>query len=213
MRRGARVGAPLFPAAAALGASFGVLSRTAHFDALAAIVMSATTFAGSAQIATVSVLGAGGGVAAAVAAALLLNARYTPIGITVAQSFRGHVVKRFAQSQLVVDESWALAGGGTARFDRRTLLGVGGLLWVAWVGGTAVGALAGQAIGDPSAFGLDGAFAALFVALLAAQLTDRWRIAAAVGGAAIAAALIPFTPPGIPIITATAAVAFGWRRA
>jgi len=148
MRKGARVGAPLFPAAAALGASFGVLARTAHFDALAAIVMSATTFAGSAQIATVSVLGAGGGVAAAVAAALLLNVRYAPIGITVAQSFRGHVLKRFAQSQLVVDESWALAGGGTARFDRRVLLGVGGLLWVAWVGGTAVGALLGKAIGD-----------------------------------------------------------------
>ncbi len=105
MRRGARVAAPLFPAAAALGASFGVLARTAHFDALAAV----------------SVLGAGGGVAAAVAAALLLNARYTPIGITVAQSFRGHVLKRFAESQLVVDESWALAGGGTARFDRRVL--------------------------------------------------------------------------------------------
>src|SRR5258708_4845800 len=121
VRRGARVGAPLFPAAAALGASFGVLARTAHFDALAAIVMSATTFAGSAQIAAVSVLGAGGGVAAAVAAALLLNARYAPIGITVAQSFRGHVLKRFAQSQLVVDGSSALAGGGTARFDRPPL--------------------------------------------------------------------------------------------
>ena len=108
MRRGARIAAPLFPAAAALGASFGVLARTAHFDALAAVVMSATTFAGSAQVAAVSVLGAGGGVAAAVVAALLLNARYVPIGITVAQSFRGHALKRFAESQFVVDESWAL---------------------------------------------------------------------------------------------------------
>ena len=165
MRRGVRVAAPLFPAAFALGASFGVLARTAHFGAVAAVVMSATTFAGSAQVATVSVLGAGGGVAAAVVAALLLNARYAPIGITIASSFRGSILRRFAQAQLVVDESWALAGGGTPRFDRRVLLGVGWLLWVGWVGGTAVGALLGQAIGDPSAFGLDGAFAALFVAL------------------------------------------------
>jgi len=59
----------------ALSASFGVLARTAHFDVLAAVVMSATTFAGSAQIAAVSVLGAGGGIAAAVVAALLLNVR------------------------------------------------------------------------------------------------------------------------------------------
>jgi branched chain amino acid efflux pump len=208
VRKGVRLGAPLAPAAAALGASFGVLARTAHLDALAAIVMSATTFAGSSQVAAVSVLGAGGGVAAAVAAALLLNARYAPIGISVAQSFRGSVAKRLAQSQLVVDESWALSGG-----NRRVLLGVGTTLWFAWVGGTAVGAFAGQAIGDTGKFGLDGAFAALFVALLATQLTSRRRIAVAVAGAAIATALIPFTPPGIPIIAATGAVVLGWRRA
>jgi predicted branched-subunit amino acid permease len=131
MRRGARIAAPLFPAAFALGASFGVLARTAHLGSLAAIVMSATTFAGSAQVASASVLAAGGSVAAAVVAALLLNVRYAPIGISVAQSFRGSVIKRFAQAQLVVDESWALAGGGTTRFDKRVLLGVGAMIWFA----------------------------------------------------------------------------------
>ena len=212
MRRGVRLGASLVPAAAALGASFGVLARAAHIDAPAAIVMSATTFAGSAQVAAVSVLGAGGGVAAAAVAALLLNARYAPIGITIAQSFRGNVLTRLVESQLVVDESWALAGGGTKRFDRRVFLVVGVMLWVAWTGGTAAGALLGQAIGDPSALGLDGAFAALFVALLALQLGDRRRVAAAAGGAVIAAALIPSAPAGVPIIVATAAVLVGWRR-
>ena len=212
MRRGARVAAPLLPAAFALGASFGVLAKTAHMTAAAAVVMSATTFAGSSQVAAVSVLGAGGGVAAAVVAALLLNARYAPIGISIAQSFRGSVLQRFGESQLVVDESWALAGGGTQRFDRRVMLGVGAGLWVAWVGGTAVGALLGKIVGDTSALGLDGAFAALFAALLAAQLRDRRRIAAAAAGAAIALALVPFTPAGVPIIAASAAVLVGWRR-
>jgi 4-azaleucine resistance transporter AzlC len=213
MRRGLRVAAPLFPAAFALGASFGVLSRASHFGAAAAVVMSATTFAGSAQVASVSVLGAGGGVAAAVVAALLLNVRYAPIGITVAQSFRGTIWRRLAEAQLVVDESWALAGGGTPRFDRPVMLGVGTGLWFAWVGGTAVGALLGGVVGDPSAFGLDGAFAALFLALLVSQLGDRRTVAAAVVGAAIAAALTPLTPPGVPIIAATAAVVVGWKRA
>jgi branched chain amino acid efflux pump len=207
MRKGARLALPLFPAAAALGASFGVLARAAHFDALAAVLMSATTFAGSSQVAAVSVLGAGGGAAAAIVAALLLNARYAPIGISVARAFRGSIAKRFAQAQLVVDESWALSRG-----DRGVLLGVGTMLWFAWVGGTAVGALAGQAIGDTSKFGLDGAFAALFVALLATQLQSRPRVAVAVAGASIATALIPVAAPGIPIIAATAAVLVGVRR-
>jgi len=212
VRKGLRVAAPLLPAVVALGASFGVLARASHFSAPAAIVMSATTFAGSSQVAAISVLGAGGGVAAAVVAALLLNVRYAPIGITVAQSFRGPIWKRMAEAQLVVDESWALSGGGTTRFDRRALLGIGAMLWIAWVGGTAVGAFAGQAIGDTSAFGLDGAFAALFTALLAAQLRDRRRIVAAIVGGAVAAILIPFTPPGIPIIAATGAIVVGWKR-
>jgi 4-azaleucine resistance transporter AzlC len=213
MRRGSRLAAPLLPAAFALGASFGVLARSAHLDVAAAVVMSATTFAGSAQVASVSVLGAGGGIAAAVAAALLLNARYAPIGISIAGAFRGHPLRRFAEAQLVVDESWALAGGGTPRFQRRVLLGVGATLWVGWVAGTAAGAVAGEAVGDPSAFGLDGAFAALFTALLAAQLRARRPLAAALAGAAIAAVLVPLTPPGVPIIAATAAVLVGmWSK-
>jgi 4-azaleucine resistance transporter AzlC len=214
MRKGLRVVAPLLPAAFALGASFGVLARTAHFGAVAAVVMSATTFAGSSQVAAASLLGAGGSIAAAVVAALLLNVRYTPMGITVAQSFHGlRVVQRLAEAQLLVDESWALSGGGTRRFDRRMMLGIGAAMWFAWVGGTAVGALLGGVVGDPSSFGLDGAFAALFLALLVAQVTNRRAIAAAVLGAAIAAALTPLTPPGVPILAATAAVLVGWKRA
>ena len=204
--------APLLPAVAAFGASFGVLARAAHVGPLAATVMSATTFAGSSQVAAVSVLGAGGGVASAIVAALLLNARYAPIGISVAQHFRGSVLRRLGEAQLVVDESWALAGGGGARFDRRVMLGAGALLWVGWTGGTAIGAFAGGAIGDPNAFGLDGAFAALFLALLLGQVRGRRAVAAAVGGAAIAAALTPLARPGIPIVAATVAALAGLRR-
>ena len=205
--------APLVPAAAALGASFGVLARTAHVGAVAAVVMSATTFAGSAQVAAVSVLGAGGGVAAAVVAALLLNARYAPIGISIGESFRGRFLRRLAEAQLVIDESWALAGGGTPAFDRGVFLGAGVALWIAWTGGTAVGALLGGVIGNPSSFGLDGAFAALFLALVGSQLRNRRAFAAAGCGALIAVALTPVTPPGIPILAATAAALAGWRRA
>lgn len=212
LRRGVRTAAPLLPAAFALGASFGVLARTAHVGALAAVVMSATTFAGSAQVAAVSVLGAGGGVVAAVLAALLLNARYAPIGISVAHGFHGHPLRRLAEAQLVVDESWALSGGGTPRFERLVLLGVGATLWVGWVAGTAAGAVLGTVIGNPQTFGLDGAFAALFVALLASQLRGRRPVAAAVCGAAIAALLTPLVPAGIPIVAATAAALVGWRR-
>jgi 4-azaleucine resistance transporter AzlC len=209
-RDGVRAVAPILPAAALFAASFAVLARAADFDGFAAVVMSATTFAGSAQFAAVSILGAGGGVAAAILAAVLLNARYAPIGISVGPIFPGSVWRRIAEAQLIVDESWALSSRGQGRFDRGILVGAGAALWVAWTGGTVVGALAGGAIGDPNTLGLDGAFPALFLALLLPQLGGRQRRLAALAGAAIAFVLIPFTSPGVPVIGACAACAIGW---
>src|SRR5919197_570910 len=165
-RDGIRAILPLMPATVAFGASFGVLARAAGIDSLAALVMSATTFAGSAQFAVVSVLGAGGTAAAAIGAAVLLNARYVPMAFAAAGAFRGGPLRRLVEAQLLVDESWALSSreGG---FDRKVLLGAGGLLYVGWNAGTIVGVLAGDSLTDPSTLGLDAAFPALFLALVA----------------------------------------------
>ena len=210
-RDGARRIAPIAVAAAAFGASFGVLASTAGFDAVAAVVMSATTFAGSAQFAAASVLGAGGGVAAAAASASMLNGRYAPIGVSVAPVIRGGALRRLVESQLVVDESWALSRRPDGSYDRHLLIGGGLTLYVVWVGGTAAGAFAGDALGDPERYGLDAAFPALFLALLVPQVRSRRALAAALAGGAIALALLPFTPAGIPIIAASAACLLGLR--
>jgi 4-azaleucine resistance transporter AzlC len=193
------------------GASFGLLARAAGMGVLAPLVLSSTTFAGSAQFAVSSILGVGGGTFAAITAAVLLNARYAPISISVARLFHGPRLRRLAESQLIVDESWALSSRG-GRFDRRLLLGAGMVLYAAWVSGTAVGVLAGDALGDPKSLGLDGAFPALFLALLVPQLRAPRALLAAIVGGAIALVLIPVTPPGTPIVAASAACLLGLRR-
>jgi len=86
------------------------------------------------------------------------------------------------------------------------------LLYVAWVAGTAVGAIGGQALGDPTTLGLDAAFPALFLALLAPQVRRRKPLFVALLGGTIALALTPFTPPGVPIIAASVACLLGVRR-
>jgi 4-azaleucine resistance transporter AzlC len=212
LRDGARRAAPIGLAVAAFGVSYGLLARTAGMGRIAPIVMSATTFAGSAQFAVASILDAGGTVGAAILAAVLLNVRYAPISISIADLFRGPLLERLVQSQLIVDESWALAARGGGRFDRRILLGAGLLLYPVWVGSTALGVLGGGFLGDPERLGLDAAFPALFLALLLPRLAERRAPQAAVVAAVIALALVPFTPPGIPIVAASAACLVGWRR-
>jgi 4-azaleucine resistance transporter AzlC len=209
-RDGVRAALAVAATVSFFGASFGLVARSAGMGVVAPVVMSATTFAGSAQFAVSSILGAAGGAMSAIAAAVLLNARYAPISISVAGLFRGPRLRRLLESQLIVDESWALAARG-GRFDRRILLGAGLLLYVSWVTGTAVGALAGDALGDPKDFGLDGAFPALFLALLVPQLRTSRAAVAALCGAVIAFALIPVTPPGTPIVVASAACLIGLR--
>ena len=203
--------APLLPAVLAFAASFGVLAHAAGMGRAASIVMSATTFAGSAQVAVVSILGTGGTVVAAIAAALLLNARYGAIGVSVGAHFEGGPLRRILQSQLIVDESWAVTVRPDGSIDRRALVGAGGALWVCWIAGTAVGAFV--SLGDPGKLGLDGAFPALFLALLVPQLRTRVSRVAAVLGASIAFVLIPFTPAGVPVIAAACACLLGWKRA
>jgi 4-azaleucine resistance transporter AzlC len=207
-RAGVRAVLPLLPAVAAFGVSFGVLAQSAGMGAAASMTMSATTFAGSAQFAIVSVLGAGGTVAAAIGAAVLLNARYGPMGLAAADVFRGGPLRRLLEAQLLVDESWALSNRD-GRFDRRVMLGAGAGLYVGWNAGTAVGVLAGDGLADPATLGLDAAFPALFLALLAPLLHSRAARSAALLGAGVALALTPITPAGVPVIAATAACLVG----
>ena len=133
------------------------------------------------------------------------------MGIAVASSFEGSWLKRLFQSQLIVDESWAIALKRKGGFDVRILLGGGALLYVCWNAGTAAGVLLGDVVGDPNRLGLDAAFPALFLALLVSQLTGRREIVAALLGGGMALALIPFTPAGVPIIAGAAACLVGWR--
>lgn len=207
---GVRTALPLALAVLFFGASFGLLAIEAGMGRLGALAMSATTFAGSAQFAAASILADGGGVLAAIVAALLLNARYVPLSVGVASIFPGSRRQRLLEAQMIVDESWALAGR-SGRFDRGVLVGAGALLYVSWLGGTAIGTVVGDLL-DPEAIGLDAAFPALFLALLAPYLRSRRALATALVAGAITLALLPFTPPGVPIVAAGLACLIGLRR-
>jgi 4-azaleucine resistance transporter AzlC len=208
-----RAVAPIAVAVVAFGASYGILARDAGMGVAAPIVMSLTTFAGSAQFAVASVLESGGAVAAAIVAAVLLNLRYLAIGASVAPSLRGGPLRRLAEGQLAVDESWAIAQRD-GEVDRDRMIGAGLVLMVAWCAGTVAGVLGGSALGDPSDYGLDAMFPALFLALLVGQLDGPRARASALAGGLIALALTPLVPPGIPIVAAAAGavVALGVRR-
>ena len=202
---------PYAAAGVLLAISFGVVAQPLMGN-VAPIVMSALVFAGSAQFAATAVLAAGGGAGAAIAAGVLLNLRYVPMGIALAPSLRGGPLRRAAIGLSMIDFSWAAASRGGGRFDPTFMVGATLPSVPCWIGGTAIGVFAGDLIGDPAALGLDAIFPAFFLCLLyEGELRPGLPSVVAGLGALIALALIPFTPAGVPIIAASAAALLGLR--
>jgi 4-azaleucine resistance transporter AzlC len=200
--------AAIFAATSGLIAiSFGVLARTGGISLPMTCVMSLVVFAGGAQFLAIATIASGGTPLAAVVGGIVLNARHLPYGLAVAPFLRGPLWKRALSSQIVLDESTALAlAQPTPELGRLAFYACGCMLFVAWNVGTLVGALAGGAIADPSALGLDAAFPASMLALLSPLVRRREVRAAALAGAAIALAATPFTAPGVPILLAATGV-------
>jgi 4-azaleucine resistance transporter AzlC len=188
-------------AVSAVGASFGAISVASGLPLWLPSVMSVLVFAGGSQFLMVGVLGAGGSPIAAVLGGLVLNARHLPYGIAVADAIGRGRLARLIGSHLLIDESvaFSLAQRDPAR-ARTAYWATGCTLFVTWNTGVIVGVLAGRAIGDPSAFGLDAAFPAGLLALLLPSLRDRAVLRPALLGAVIALAAAPFLPPGVPVL-------------
>jgi 4-azaleucine resistance transporter AzlC len=211
-REGLRASTPYAVASLLLSFSFGAVAVAAGLSPWAAVVMSAIVYAGSAQFASIGILSAGGGIGAAVAAAALMNSRFLPMGVALGPSLPGGRLKRALQGQTVVDSSWALALREDGSFDRAFLFGHSAGQYVCWVSGTALGVLGGGV--DTEALGLDAVFPAFFLALLIAELRKgtRTSLGVAVVGAALALALVPVTPVGVPVLVASCAALVGLRR-
>jgi 4-azaleucine resistance transporter AzlC len=192
------------------GISFGVLAVAAGLSPAQACVMSMLTFTGASQFAFIGVLAGGGGVSAAMGPAVMLALRNAAYGLSLASILPERLPARVLLSHLVIDESTAMARAqddpGAAR---RAFLLTGASVWLCWTAGTLAGALLRGGLGDPRTLGLDAMFPAAFLALLAPQLRRPGAPVAAVAGAVIAIALLPFAPAGVPVIAALAGVVPG----
>lgn len=210
---------------AIVGVSFGATAVAGGLPWWVPIAMSLLVFAGGAQIAAVGVVLAGGSPLAAVAAGAVLNTRLFPYGLAVADVTAGtggtggpsrsparRWLTRLLGAQLVTDESVAFALPHTHPARRRAGFWTCGLaLFTSWNVAVLLGVLAGSAVRNTAAFGLDATFPAVLLALALPTLTDRRTGAAAIGGASAAVALTPLLPAGLPVLAALGGLVALWR--
>ena len=185
------------------GISFGALSITAGLNLWQTMALSILMFSGGSQFAFIGVIGAGGAAATAVATSGLLGIRNGLYGVQLGPLLAIEGWKRVVAAHFTIDESTAVSTAQTTRPLRRTgfwWAGVG--VFVGWNSFTLVGALVGNALGDPKTWGLDAAAAAAFLALLWPRLARRPAQVCAGLAAVIACVLVPFAPAGVPILGA-----------
>lgn len=194
------------------GLSFGALSVAAGLTVLQTVALSALMFTGGSQFAFIGVIGAGGAPTAATAAASLLGVRNAVYGLQMTALLRPRGWRRFAQAHVTIDESVATAVAQDDPTERSRGFWVAGLgVWTLWNLFTLLGALAGDAMGDPRMWGLDGAAAAAFLGLLWPRLKARQPLAVAAVSAVVTVAVVPAVPPGLPLVIAAAVAAtIGW---
>lgn len=196
-----------------VGITFGVLAEASGLSLPQSVAMSALVFTGASQFAAVTVISAGGTEFAAVASGMVLALRNGFYGPSVAPLFSTSKLKKLASSQFVIDETTAMATAQTTpEIARKAFWTTAAWLYTLWNVGTVVGVLAGNVIADASVWGLDAAFPAAFVALIVPHIRTTPGRTAALAGAAIAIALFPFTPPGVPILASVAGIVAGYLR-
>jgi predicted branched-subunit amino acid permease len=192
-------------ATGAYGVSFGAIAVAAGFSTAQACALSLLVFTGASQFALVGVVASGGAPLSGAATALLLGSRNTLYGLRLASLLRLHGLRRFTAAHLVIDESTAMAlKPRDTRNARLGFFATGVAVFVLWNLATFVGALGGQALGDPRTYGLDAAVPAAFLALMWSRLDSARTRVVAVVASALALSLVPLIRPGLPIIAAAA---------
>lgn len=170
------------------------------------IALSALLFSGASQFAVVGIVAAGGAGGAAVATSTLLGMRNGLYGLQMSRLLGVRGLRRVPAAQLTIDESTAVAIAQPERSAQRLgFWGTGLSVFVLWNLTTILGAVVGNALGDPKRFGLDAAAPAAFCALLWPRLKSGDARAVAAVAAVIALVVAPHAPAGIPVLVAALA--------
>jgi len=187
------------------GISFGALSVSAGLDIWQTQVLSLLMFSGGSQFAFIGVIAAGGpaAVGAAIVSAWLLGVRNGFYAVSMSPVLQTLGLKRLIAAQLTIDESTAVSTAQASMPQKR--LGfwlTGASVFAFWNSMTLLGAVLGNALGDPKAWGLDAAAAAAFLGLLWPRLRERQALAVAALAFVIAVVATPSLPAGLPVIIA-----------
>lgn len=160
---------PIAISALVYGLVFGILSRQVGINLIESLLMSSLVFAGSAQFIVLDLWKMPLPIETIILTTLIVNLRHLLMSASLAPwlSSQPRAVI-YCSLFFMSDESWALTMNEFAKGGRNAafLLGSGLTLFIAWLSATFIGQTVSNSLQDPSRFGLDFAFTAVFITML-----------------------------------------------
>jgi 4-azaleucine resistance transporter AzlC len=210
LRRGFLAVVPLWPGVMSFAVAYAVLARSSGYSAVETQLMTLLVFAGSAQLAMVTLYAGGAAAITIVLTAMILNLRHILYGLSADRQLdRDEQPRRSIVAFFLTDETYGIttrewqAGRGSAAF----MLGTGLGLYVAFAIATLAGFLFGSLIPYIDESGIDFIFPLSFLALLVPLVRSRTQSAVAVIAAVVALFAGQFLNGGMTILLATMAAA------
>ncbi|MBQ9760954.1 MAG: AzlC family ABC transporter permease [Clostridia bacterium] len=197
---GLRDGVPIGLGYLSVSFGFGITAVGQGLHILEALLISMTNLTSAGQVAGVTVMVAGGTVAMIVAemilTQLIINLRYSLMGITLTQRLDSNCTTRhrLLMSFGMTDEIFALAASKPYPVGPSYFYGLMTAPYIGWAGGTLLGALAGQILPMSVRLALGIAIYAMFVAIVLPPMRRERGVLMVVAIAAGLSCLIRYLP-------------------
>ncbi len=217
VRRGFIAAQPLAIGVFIYGVTFGLLALGSGLSLINALLMSASVYSATAQVAALSAMAQGASILVCISTVVLLNARYLLYGATL-RPWLGHASPTDAYGSLYLlgDANWMLSmrAHDAGEDDAGFVLGSGLATFLPWLAGTLLGGAVGQWIPGPRTLGLDFLLVAFCTAMLIGMWRARTSLWPALAAFAAAVAADRWAPTGWTVLAAGLAgtAVAGWRH-
>lgn len=193
---------------------FGITAVGKGLSGLEAILISLTNLTSAGQLAGITVIAAGGSILELVLTQLIINLRYSLMGLALTQKLDKSftTLHRLIISFAITDENFAVAAAEKGTLSRTFMYGLITLPPIGWTLGTALGAYAGQILPASVCSALGIAIYSMFIAIIIPDTkTEKGVLLAVILSSALSCAFyfLPFlsqVPQGFAIIICAVAV-------
>lgn len=197
--KGLKDGIPIALGYLSVSFGFGILAVGLGLPVAAAVGISISNLTSAGQVAGVGVIAAGGSLVEMALTQLVINLRYSLMGLSLAQKLDGsfHTPQRMLAAFGITDEIFAVAYAQEGKLSPRYLYGMILISVAGWTSGTFLGAAAGQLLPESLTSAMGIVLYGMFLAVFIPPAKKSRGVLAAVIAAALCAILFRYVFTGV----------------